>query len=40
MRHYLLLLLLCLFSATALGQQQSIQIKGIKDKITIYIPYI
>jgi penicillin amidase len=37
--------LLCLFSATALGQQQSIQIKGIKDKITIYrdergIPYI
>ena len=45
MRHYFLLLLLCLFSATALGQQQSIQIKGIKDKITIYrdergIPYI
>src|ERR1044072_2051608 len=45
MRHYLLLLLLCLFSATALGQQQAIQIKGIKDKITIYrdergIPYI
>jgi penicillin amidase len=45
MRHYLLLLLLFLFSATALGQQQSIQIKGIKDKITIYrdergIPYI
>src|SRR5678816_2815815 len=45
MRHYLLLLLLCLFSATALGQQQAVQIKGIKDKITIYrdergIPYI
>ena len=45
MRHYLLLLLLCLFSAPALGQQQSIQLKGIKDKITIYrdergIPYI
>ena len=45
MRRYLLLFLLCLFSATALGQQQSIQIKGIKDKITIYrdergIPYI
>jgi penicillin amidase len=45
MRHYLLILLLCLFSATALGQQQSIQLKGIKDKITIYrdergIPYI
>ena len=45
MRRYLLLLLLCLFSATALGQQQAIQIKGIKDKITIYrdergIPYI
>lgn len=37
--------MLLLFSATALGQQQSIQIKGIKDKITIYrdergIPYI
>jgi penicillin amidase len=37
--------LLCLFSATALGQQQAVQIKGIKDKITIYrdergIPYI
>jgi penicillin amidase len=35
----------CLFSSTALGQQQAIQIKGIKDKITIYrdergIPYI
>ena len=45
MRRYLLLLLLCLFSATALGQQQAVQIKGIKDKITIYrdergIPYI
>jgi penicillin amidase len=45
MRNYLLLLVLCLFSATALGQQQAIQIKGIKDKITIYrdergIPYI
>ena len=45
MRRYLLLLLLCLFSATAFGQQQSIQLKGIKDKITIYrdergIPYI
>jgi penicillin G amidase len=45
MRRYLLLFLLFLFSATALGQQQSIQIKGIKDKITIYrdergIPYI
>ncbi|HET7288738.1 MAG TPA: penicillin acylase family protein, partial [Pyrinomonadaceae bacterium] len=45
MRHYLLLLMLFLFSATALGQQQSIQLKGIKDKITIYrdergIPYI
>src|ERR1041384_1831766 len=48
MRHYLLPLVpifLCLFSVTALGQQQSIQIKGIKDKITIYrdergIPYI
>jgi penicillin G amidase len=45
MRHYFLILLLFLCSATALGQQQSIQIKGIKDKITIYrdergIPYI
>jgi penicillin amidase len=45
MRHYILLLLLCLFSATALGQQQAIAIKGIKDKVTIYrdergIPYI
>ena len=48
MRHYLLPLVpifLCLFSVTALGQQQAIQIKGIKDKITIYrdergIPYI
>lgn len=45
MRSYLLLLLLTLFSATALGQQQAIQIKGIKNKITIYrdergIPYI
>src|SRR5215510_3545514 len=47
MRHNLLLLVtfLCMLSATALGQQQAIQIKGIKDKVTIYrdergIPYI
>lgn len=40
----LLLALVCLYSI-ALGQQQAIQLKGIKDKITIYrdergIPYI
>ena len=48
MRRYLLLLVptfLCLFSLTAFGQQQAIQIKGIKANITIYrdergIPYI
>src|ERR1051325_4375892 len=37
--------LICLFTSIARGQQQAIQVKGIKDKITIYrdergIPYI
>jgi penicillin G amidase len=41
----LFLALVCLFSSKALGQQNAVQIKGIKDKITIYrdergIPYI
>src|SRR6476619_5290028 len=41
----LFLALVCLFSSSALGQQNAVQIKGIKDKITIYrdergIPYI
>src|ERR1041384_1824729 len=41
----LFLALLCLFSSTAHGQQQSIEIKGIKDRITIHrdergIPYV
>src|SRR5689334_13659507 len=45
MRLHLLLLVLCLFSATALGQEQSIKIKGIKAAVTIYrdergIPYV
>ena len=48
MRRNLLLLVpifLCLLSATALGQQQAVQLKGIKDKVTIYrdergIPYV
>ena len=41
----LLFVLVCLFSSIARGQQTAVQIKGIKDKITIYrdergIPYI
>src|ERR1044071_1904126 len=41
----LFLSLLCVFSSTAYAQQQSIQLKGIKDRITIRrdergIPYI
>src|SRR6185503_13939732 len=41
----LLIVLVCLCSSSALAQQNAVQIKGIKDKITIYrdergIPYI
>ena len=44
-RLVLFLALLCLFSSTALAQQQAIQIKGIKERITIRrdargIPYV
>ena len=44
-RLVLFLALLCLFSSTALAQQQAIQIKGIKERVTIRrdargIPYV